>query len=58
MKKNKKIGLPTLYGSKIIDTDDILFVQADGSYSVVHCTSEKIMISKNLSYVEGRLGGG
>ena len=58
MKKNKKIGLPTMYGSKIIDTDDILFVQADGSYSVVHCTSEKIMISKNLSYVEGRLDGG
>jgi DNA-binding LytR/AlgR family response regulator len=50
-----KIGLPTMYGSKVIDTDDILFVKADGSYSVVQCTNEKIMISKNLSYVQGKL---
>ena len=46
------IAVPTMYGQKIIDVDDILFIKADGSYSVIHSTSDSIMVSKNLKSID------
>ncbi|WP_256012025.1 LytR/AlgR family response regulator transcription factor [Desertivirga xinjiangensis] len=53
---NKKISLPGTYGFKVIDTADILYVEADSNYSIFHLkTGEKLIISKPLKEFEETL---
>ena len=45
----KKVTLPTAHGYKIIDTDQIIYIEADSNYSVFTLKSnEKITVSKVL----------
>lgn len=51
-----KITLPIGHGFKMIDVDDIIYIEADSNYSVVHLnTDEKITVSKVLREFEDLL---
>ncbi|MCX6232128.1 MAG: LytTR family DNA-binding domain-containing protein [Bacteroidetes bacterium] len=52
-KSNKKIALNTTNGFTFVKTDDIISIQADGSYTKVYLLSgESILVCKNLSHFE------
>lgn len=54
----KKLLLPVANGFEIISPDNINFLKAEGSYTIIHFTDEKtLMASKNLKYFEQMLGG-
>lgn len=48
MLKNKGI-------SEIIDVDEIIYIHAEGNYSLVHTNKETIKISKTIGYFEKEL---
>ncbi|WP_443946510.1 LytR/AlgR family response regulator transcription factor [Pedobacter sp. AW1-32] len=49
----RKLTLPYGQGFKMIDVDDIIYIEADSNYSVVHLnSSEKITVSKVLREFE------
>jgi len=49
----RKLTLPYGQGFKLIDVDDIVYIEADSNYSVVHLsTAEKITVSKVLREFE------
>ena len=53
---HKKISLPGTYGFKVVDTVDIIYVEADSNYSIFHLkTGEKLIISKPLKEFEETL---
>lgn len=55
-KINKKISLPSTHGFNVIDTDDIIYLEADSNYTVFHLkTGEKVVISKPLKEFEDTL---
>lgn len=48
-----KIVIPEITGNLILNLNDIICIQGDGSYSIIyHVTEDKITISKNLKYFE------
>lgn len=48
-----KIGVPTQNGVKFIDTQEIIFIKADNTYSEVYTTEdEKIVVSRTLKNFE------
>jgi len=52
-KKPKKIAVSNLEGINYINVDEIICVQAEGSYSVIHQTDgRKVILSKNLKEYE------
>ena len=52
-KKPKKIAVSNLEGINYINVDEIICVQAEGSYSIIHLTDKrKIILSKNLKEYE------
>jgi two-component system LytT family response regulator len=54
----QRIALPTLEGLYFIDLDDIIKIEAEGSYSVFHLKEhKKIMVSKSLKDYEDLLEG-
>jgi len=49
----RKLTLPYGQGFKMIDVDDIIYIEADSNYSIVHLsTQEKITVSKVLREFE------
>lgn len=56
LEDNAKLAIPTLYGHQFLDPDHIIHIRAEGSYSVIHTSSEgEIMVSKNLKSIENAL---
>lgn len=56
--KPKKIGLPQSNGIKFVEADQIWYVKGEGAYSEVYCVdNEKLIISRNLKYIEDLLDG-
>lgn len=55
--KNKKIVLKTSDFTHFISLDEIIRLEADGSYTLFITESKKIIVSKNLKYYEELLGG-
>jgi len=54
--KMKRIALPTLEGLFFVDLNEIVKIEADGSYSVFHLEGNKrIMVSKSLKEYEDML---
>jgi two-component system LytT family response regulator len=48
-----RIALPTSEGLEFVDLKDILYCEADGTYSFIYFTNGKrLLISKNLRYLE------
>lgn len=53
---SKKISLPSTHGFNVIDTDDIVYLEADSNYTIFHLkTGEKTVISKPLKEFEDAL---
>lgn len=52
---NNKIAIPTIEGFEMIDIDSILYMTADGNYSIIFTKTNKILSSKSLKYFELRL---
>jgi two-component system LytT family response regulator len=53
----KRIALPTSNGIEIIKMEDILFLQADGSYTkIILANDPPITVSKNLKFFEEIIG--
>lgn len=51
--KSQKIGVPVSHGTEYINKQDILYVQAEGSYSRIHRKGDKpLVISRNLKRFE------
>jgi two-component system LytT family response regulator len=49
----KKIALPQLGGISFIEVDDIVSLQADGNYTIIHLNSmQKLVITKTLKDFE------
>jgi two-component system LytT family response regulator len=49
----KKIALPQLGGISFIEVDEIVSLQADSNYTIIHlCTMQKLVISKTLKDFE------
>ena len=48
VKQLQKIGLPLADGLSFVKVDDILYFEADGSYTYVITTTEKYLVSKKL----------
>ena len=54
----KKIALPVNYGLELVNLDDIVHIQADGSYSKVFINNCKpILVTKKLKHFEEMLEG-
>lgn len=54
----KKLTLPYGQGFKMVDVDDIIYIEADSNYSVVHFSNkDKITVSKVLREFEELLPG-
>jgi two-component system LytT family response regulator len=52
-KDYKKIVIPELGNRRVVNLDDIVAIEADGSYSSIHLKENKIITtSKNLKYFE------
>lgn len=52
-KEYKKIVIPELGNRRILNLDDIVAIEADGAYSIIHLNnSSTITTSKNLKYFE------
>ncbi len=57
-KKPKKIAVSNLEGINYINVDEIICLQAEGSYSVIHLTDgRKIILSRNLKEYESLFRG-
>jgi len=54
-KAEQKIVLKTTDQRYVLAIKDIFYLEADGSYTIFHTQSEKIMVSKNLKYYEDLL---
>ena len=55
-KASKKISLPSTHGFNVIDTDDIVYLEADSNYTIFHLKmGEKVVISKPLKEFEDTL---
>ncbi len=50
--ERKKIIIPTENGFEILAMDEILYLEADGNYSLVKCKNRTIICSRNLSKIE------
>lgn len=51
------IAIPALDGTHLVASDNILFCEADGSYTVFHLTDDKkITLSRSIKNAEGLLG--
>lgn len=51
--QSKKIALPQIGGMSFVDIDDIVSLQADSNYTIIHlCNMQKIVISKTLKDFE------
>ena len=51
--RESKITLPNAHGFNVLDTNDIVFIEADSNYSVFHLKNqENIVISKHLKEFE------
>ena len=49
----KKIALPQLGGISFIEVDEIVSLQADSNYTIIHlCNMQKLVISKTLKEFE------
>ncbi len=49
----RKIAIPNLEGFKLINSEDILFCQAEGNYTHIHLKSgEKILASRSLKEIQ------
>ncbi len=56
--KTKKIGIPQANGIRFVSTNDILFAKGEGAYTEIYLLNEeKILISRNLKYLEDLLEG-
>lgn len=56
-KGNRRIAIPISSGIEIVRLDDILYFQADGSYTkIFQVNAPPIMVSKNLKYFEDHVG--
>src|SRR5690606_6108939 len=56
-KKVERLAVPTFEGIEFFDTNDIIFCQADGNYTVLYLVEkQKKLISKNLKDFENLLG--
>lgn len=54
----KKLLLPVANGFEILNPDNINYLKAEGSYTIIHFTDEKtLMASKNLKHFEQMLAG-
>ncbi|OMP32479.1 LytTR family DNA-binding domain-containing protein [Mangrovimonas sp. DI 80] len=49
---SKKITIPTLEGFLVIETNNILYCEADTSYTFIHINDKKIHVSRPLKYYE------
>lgn len=55
---NKTLRIPSVGGYVFIHVGNLLYVEADGSYSRVHCTDRDVVtVSKNLKFFENALEG-
>ena len=55
-KEFKQLVIPEIGNRRIINLDDIIAIEADGSYSKIYLKDGKVItISKNLKYFENRL---
>ena len=53
---SRKIAVPNTNGTEFISLDDIIRIQADGSYATIFCVNkQKLMVSKNLGEFETSL---
>ena len=53
---NEKIAVPMQSGFEVIDTENILFCQADDNYTHIFLTEDKtILVSKTLGFFEKKL---
>jgi two-component system LytT family response regulator len=53
---SSRLSIPTSDGTAFIDLDDILFLKADGSYTLVRCGNGlKYIVSLHLHVMEMRL---
>ena len=54
---DKKMHFPTAGGSYFVKENDILYVEGQGSYSIIHTSSaiNKIMVSKNIGNIQNML---
>ncbi len=53
---NRRIAVPVSSGVEIINLDDILFLQAEGSYTRIHLAHEQpLTLSRNLKHFEDQL---
>jgi two-component system LytT family response regulator len=51
--QSSKVGIPSTNGVMYIEKDDLLYIQAQGSYSEVHLhEKESFLVSKNLKHFE------
>ncbi|NVK66563.1 MAG: response regulator [Flavobacteriales bacterium] len=56
-KTTQKIIIPEVGNRRIINLDEIIAIEANGSYTTFHMVNtENFMVSKNLKYFENRLG--
>lgn len=54
--KNKMLAIPTIYGYKIIDHNDVVALKADGSYTSMSMRNgQHIIVSRNLKALESAL---
>jgi|TARA_R110000764_G_scaffold80402_2_gene159423 two-component system LytT family response regulator len=51
MREQDSIAVTTMYGHKLVNPNDILFIKGDGSYSVIHFKEGSLMVSKNIGAV-------
>lgn len=51
-KSDQKIILKTIENRYIIPVTDILYLEADGAYTIFHTINDRIMVSKNLKFYE------
>lgn len=55
-KEFKQLVIPEIGNRRIVNLDDIIAIEADGSYSKIYLKESKVItISKNLKYFENRL---
>jgi two-component system LytT family response regulator len=55
-KQPERLALPTLDGLQVVDPDDIIYIEAAGSYCLFHLAGkEKIMVSRTLKHFEEAL---
>jgi two-component system LytT family response regulator len=52
---NFKVAIPHKGELVLVDLSDILFAEADGSYTHIHTQNNQYLISKNLKYTESEL---